>query len=97
IDDSKVDGLMSKYAVFNMKTSDIIRDYNGVQQLKRQAKKIDAADSTMDKKDARREVFGQNPQLAQAARETQLLVGEVQSATLARAVTSERQLDEVMV
>jgi uncharacterized protein (DUF1800 family) len=97
IDDSKVDRLMSQYAVFNMKTSDIIHDYNSVQQLKRQAKKIDASDSTMDKKEARKEVVGQNPKLAQAARETQQLVGEVQSASLARAVTSERQLDEVMV
>ncbi|MEP6493887.1 MAG: DUF1800 domain-containing protein [bacterium] len=97
INDSNVDALMSKYAVFNMKTTDIIRDYNAVQQLKRQTKKVDASDSTMDKKDARREVVAENPQLLDAARKEQQIVGQVQSATLARAVTSERQLDEVMV
>jgi len=97
IDDSKTDALVSKYTVFNMKTSDIIRDYNAIQLLQRQAKKADAADSSMDKKDARREIVAQNPQLAQAAKQTQQLVGQVQSAKLARAVTSERQLDEVMV
>ena len=51
----------------------------------------------MDKQDARREAGDENPKLAEAARETQQFVGQLQSAKLARAVTSERQLNEVMV
>jgi uncharacterized protein (DUF1800 family) len=96
IDNSGADALMSKYAVFNMKTPDIIREYNIVQQLKRQVKKADAGDSTMDKKDTRAEILAGKPQLADAARKAQQFVGEIQSAQLARAVVSDRQLDEVM-
>ena len=81
-----------------MKTADIVRDYNVVQQLQRQVKKAAGTDSTMDKQ-------GRAPRGARAgsegrrsgARKTQQFVGEIQSAKLARAVTSERQLNEVMV
>jgi uncharacterized protein (DUF1800 family) len=97
IDDAKTDRLLAQYSVFNMKTSDIVRDYNVVQQLQRQVKRTDAKDSTMNKAQTRQEILSQNPQLAEAARKAQQLTGEVQSAKLARAVTSDRQLDEVMV
>ena len=46
-------------------------------------------------RDARR--WPSDPQLRELARKAQKIVGEVQSAKLARAVVSERQLDEVMV
>ena len=97
IDDPKADQLLAQYSVFNMKTSDIVRDYNMVQQLQRQVKRTDAKDSTMNKAQTRQEIIAQNPQLAEAARKAQQLTGEVQSAKLARAVTSDRQLNEVMV
>jgi uncharacterized protein (DUF1800 family) len=97
IDDVKTDQLLAQYSVFNMKTSDIVRDYNVVQQLQRQVKRTDAKDSTMNKAETRQEILAQNPQLAEAARKAQQLTGEVQSAKLARAVTSDRQLNEVMV
>ncbi len=97
IDDAKTDQLLSSYAVFSMPTSDVVRDFQMVQQLQRQAKRAEANDSTMAKGTARREVLAQNPQLADAARQAQQLVGQLQSAKLARALTSERQLDEVMV
>ena len=69
---------------------------HGVQQVQRQAKKAAGADS-MQKGEARRDMLDENPKLANIARQTQQLVGQLQSAKLARAVTSERQLDEVMV
>jgi uncharacterized protein (DUF1800 family) len=47
--------------------------------------------------EARQEVLARNPQLAQAAQRNQQMVGQIQSAQLARAVSSERQLDEIMV
>jgi uncharacterized protein (DUF1800 family) len=97
IDDRGVDELMSKYPAFSMKTADIVRDYTAVQKLQREVKKTDGGDTTADKKNTRREMLAENPQLAQAARTTQQMVGEVQSAKLARAVTTNRQLDEVMV
>jgi len=97
IDDTKTDQLMARYSIFNMKTSDVVRDYNVVQQLQRQVKRTDAKDTTMNKAETRQEILAQNPQLAAAARQAQQLTGEVQSAKLARAVTSDRQLNEVMV
>ncbi|HEX3868367.1 MAG TPA: DUF1800 family protein, partial [Gemmatimonadaceae bacterium] len=101
ISDPPGDALTSKYAVFDMKTQDIVRDYTQLQQLQRQVKKEDAGDSSAmvkaDQRDARAEALAKNPQLAVAARKAQQLVGEVQSSELARAVASDRQLDEVMV
>jgi uncharacterized protein (DUF1800 family) len=98
IDDAKADQLMSSYSIFTMKTADIVGNYNMLQQAQRQAKRAaDAADSTMTKAGARQGVLAQNPQLMELARQTQQLVGQVQSAKLARAVVSDRQLNEVLV
>jgi uncharacterized protein (DUF1800 family) len=96
IDNGKTEQLMSRYSIFATPTSDIVRDFQMVQQAQRQAKRAEANDSTMNKGAARRDVLARNPQLADAARQAQQLVGQVASAKLARAVTSERQLDEVM-
>jgi len=97
IDDRATDELMAKYPIYSMKTPDIVRNFNLVQQLQRQVKKADAGDSTADKKGTRQELLAQNPQLAQLARANQQMVGELQSAKLARALTTDRQLNEVMV
>jgi uncharacterized protein (DUF1800 family) len=96
IADPGADSIISKYAIYSMPTSDIIHDYGVVQQLQRQVKREAGADS-MDKRDARRDVIQQDPKALEAIRQTQGLVGELQSAKLARAVNSERQLNEVMV
>ena len=91
VDNAKTDQLMTQYSIFATPTSDIVRDFQMVQQAQRQAKRAETNDSTMNKGAARREVLAQNPQLADAARQAQQLVGQVVSAKLARAVTSERQ------
>jgi uncharacterized protein (DUF1800 family) len=96
IDNTRTDSLMKRYPVFALATSDIVRDYNVVQQLQRQAKKMDAADSAMNRAEARRDILKDDPKLAETIRKTQQFMGEVQSAQLARAVTSDRQLEEVM-
>lgn len=96
IDNGMTEQLMSRYTVFSTPTSDIVRDFQMVQQAQRQAKLAETKDSTANKGAVRREVLAQNPQLADAARQAQQLVGQVASAKLARAVASERQLDEVM-
>jgi len=97
IDDAKTTQLVARYSILGTPTSDIVRDYNLVQQTQRQVKRADAKDTSMTKQDVRRDALAQNPQLAMLLRQNQQLVGQVQSATLARAVTTERQLDEVMV
>jgi uncharacterized protein (DUF1800 family) len=96
IADPRTDSIISTYAVYAAPTSDIIRDFGIAQQLQRQVKRESAADS-MDRRDARKDAIQQNPTAANAVRQTQGLVGELQSAKLARAISSERQLDEVMV
>jgi uncharacterized protein (DUF1800 family) len=97
IDDAKTTQLVARYSILNTPTSNIVRDYNLVQQTQRQAKRADANDTSMTKAGVRREAIAQNPQLAMLLRQNQQLIGQVQSASLARAVTSDRQLNEVMV
>ena len=96
IDDARTNAMMSHYAVYDMKTGDIVHDAMEVQQLQRQIKR-DPKDSSMTPAQERREALAENPRLAAAAQQTQRLNGEIQSATLARAVLTNRQLDEVMV
>ena len=81
IPDSRIDSLMSKYAVYSMSMGDVIRDYGVVQQLQRQVKKEAGADTSMDKRDARREVLTQDPKVTEVVRQTQQFVGEIQSAS----------------
>jgi uncharacterized protein (DUF1800 family) len=82
IPDSRIDSLMTKYAVYSMSTSAVIRDYGVVQQLRREVKKEAGADTSMDKRDARREVLAQDPKITEVVRQTQQFVGEIQSAKL---------------
>jgi uncharacterized protein (DUF1800 family) len=96
IADPAVDALIARYPVYAMAPADIVRDYNAVQQLQRQAKKS-ITDSTVTKAQARREALREDPQVAALVRKTQQFVGQIQSAQLARAVTTDRQLNEVMV
>ena len=97
IDDSKTDALVARYAVLNTPTRDVVRNFNVVQQLQRRVKAADANDTSVNKAATRREILAQDPQLADAVRQTQQLVGQIQSAQLARAVSTDRQLNEVMV
>jgi uncharacterized protein (DUF1800 family) len=96
IDDHAADALMADYAVFQMSTPDLVHNFSVARQLQRQVKKASGADSA-NKQGDRRAALADNPQVAQAVRESRQMVGEVQSAELARAVVSNRQLQEVMV
>jgi uncharacterized protein (DUF1800 family) len=96
IDDPIADKLTSSYSIFNTSTPDIVRDYSALQQLQRQAARTAAMDST-EKRDARRELIANDPKLIAIRQKSQQVVGQLQSAKLSRALTSERQLDEVMV
>jgi uncharacterized protein (DUF1800 family) len=92
IEDKRADALIASYPSLTAPTPDIVSDYQMVQQARRQAQRADS----LDKKDARRTV-AQNPALMQARQDGLRVVADVQSNKLARAVVSDRQLQEVMV
>jgi uncharacterized protein (DUF1800 family) len=92
IDDGATVALLAKYPSLSAKTEDIVSDFQMVQQARRQAVRADSA----DKKEARQMVRADSTLFA-AQRDAQRVVGDIQSAKLARAVGSERQLYEVMV
>ena len=99
IDDSLANDLVSHYETLNAKTADLVEAFRQVQQARRreQMQLRAEGDTTAGKRDARREALANDPQLRDLARRSQRVVGDVQSAKLARAVVSERQLDEVIV
>lgn len=99
IDDATAEQLVGHYETLNANTADLVETFRQVQQARRREQMQLRADgdTTASKRDARREAFADNPQLRDLARRAQRIVGDVQSAKLARAVVSERQLDEVMV
>jgi uncharacterized protein (DUF1800 family) len=99
IGDQAAEQLTGHYETLNASTTDLIETYRQVQQARRREQMQLRADgdTTASKQDARRDALAADPQLRDLARRAQRIVGDVQSAKLARAVVSERQLDEVMV
>jgi uncharacterized protein (DUF1800 family) len=98
IDDAAAEQLVSHYETLHESTGDLVETFRQVQQARRREQmQLKAEGDTAGKRDARREALANDPQLRELARKAQKIVGDVQSAKLARAVVSERQLDEVMV
>ncbi|MFL5614693.1 MAG: DUF1800 domain-containing protein [Gemmatimonadaceae bacterium] len=99
IDDAATDDLLRHYETLNASTPDLVETFRQVQQARRREQMQLRADgdTSASKRDARQEAFAADPQLRDLARRAQKIVADVQSAKLARAVVSERQLDEVMV
>ena len=99
IDDAAAEQLVGHYETLNASTADLVDTFRQVQQARRREQMQLRADgdTTASKRDARREALADDPQLRDLARRAQRIVGDVQSAKLARAVVSERQLNEVMV
>jgi len=98
IEDAAADELLAHYQILNAPTSELVETFRKVQQARRREQmELRAEGDTASKRDARREAMANDPQLRDLARRAQRIVGDVQSAKLARAVVSERQLDEVMV
>ena len=64
--------------------------------IRKQQKMVAQQGDTSGKKDIRAELLQANPQLRTQLRQNQRILGDVQSAKLARAVSSDRQLQEVM-
>jgi uncharacterized protein (DUF1800 family) len=99
VDDAPADELVGHYETLRESTSELVETFRQVQQARRREQMQLRADgdSSATKRDARRDALAGDPQLRDLARRAQRIVGDVQSAKLARAVVSERQLDEVMV
>ncbi|MDQ6635234.1 MAG: DUF1800 domain-containing protein [Gemmatimonadota bacterium] len=97
LDDRATDAVLASYEELNRPTNDLVSMYAEGQQAIRQMQKQAAQQGdTSGKRDIRAELLRSNPQLRDQVRRNQRIVGDVQSARLARAVGSERQLQEVM-
>jgi uncharacterized protein (DUF1800 family) len=92
IDDATARSLLATYPSLSAKTADLVSDFEMVQQARRQAQRADS----LDRREARQTIRADS-MLADAQRDAQRIVGDLQSAKLAMSVTSERQLYEVMV
>lgn len=81
IDDSEFERFLTSYKSFSYRQADLVRQYAELQRDRRDARKDSSADSMMLRKEAQ---------------QLRSVVGELQSSRVARAVASERQLQEVM-
>ena len=97
IEDGAADRIVSQYETLARPTSELVQMYDRGQLAIRQQQKQQAQQGdTGSKKDLRAEVLQGNPQLREQLRQNQRILGDVQSAKLARVVVSDRQLQEVM-
>ena len=100
IDDGAADRIVASYEMLGRPTSELVAMYDNGQQAIRQQQAQQAQQAqqgdTSGKKDLRAEILQANPQLREQLRQNQRILGDLQSAKLARGVISDRQLAEVM-
>ena len=97
IDDHAMDSVLASYDMLGRSTRDVVSMYDEAQKAVRQAQReATAQGDSATKREARADALRANPALRDLQRQNQRILGDVQSARLARAVGSERQLDEVM-
>jgi uncharacterized protein (DUF1800 family) len=97
IDDRAMNEVLASYELLGRPTRDFVSMYQEGQVALRQAQKQAAAQGdTSARRDLRADLLRADPALRDRLRQNQRILGDVQSAKLARAVASERQLQEVM-
>ena len=97
IDDGAADRIVASYETLGKPTTELVAMYDRGQLAIRQQQKAQAqSGDTSSKRDLRADLLKGDPQLREQLRQNQRILGDVQSAKLARAVVSDRQLDEVM-
>jgi uncharacterized protein (DUF1800 family) len=97
LDDAPAEQIVASYESLGWKTPDIVGLFNEVQRARRlEQRQLSQSGDTAAKRDARLELRA-DPELMAVQRKAQRVVADVQSSKLARAVVSERQLNEVMV
>jgi uncharacterized protein (DUF1800 family) len=97
IADTTAERVVASYEMLGKATTELVQMYDEGQVAIRQMQKKEAQQGdTSGKRDLRQEALRDNPQLRERLRQNQRILGDVQSAKLARAVVSDRQLEEVM-
>ncbi|MDQ2667673.1 MAG: DUF1800 domain-containing protein [Gemmatimonadota bacterium] len=98
IDDGAADRIVASYEVLGKPTSELVSMYGrGQAAIRKQQKSQAQSGDSSSKRDLRAQLLEGDPALREQLRQNQRILGDVQSAKLARAVVSDRQLDEVMV
>lgn len=99
IPNATTERLVARYATLTVPADQLVETYQAVQQAQNQQKRQQAAagDTGAARRDLRQAMLQSDPKLAQQQQTNQQVLPELQAATLTRAVTSERQLEEVMV
>ena len=87
IDDSAIGEFLKRYPTLALSSGDLLQDYAGAQQLRRM----------IAQRDSGRVSAADSAALRRAVMQGQQVTTEIQSAKVARALLSERQLEEVMV
>ena len=90
IDDSAIEAFVARYSAINRDQNDLLRQYADQQRERRQVKR--ESDGTMNRADS----VAMRREMQQRYNLTQQVVTQLQSSRVARAVASERQLQEVM-
>jgi uncharacterized protein (DUF1800 family) len=98
IPDAATESLVeSAFPTYNMPTRDLASAaLAGQQAIRQRARQLAAQGDSSAKRDVRAEVLRDDPQLREQLQRARRSVTDVQSAKLARAVASDRQLEEVM-
>jgi len=98
IPDSSTDALVaSAFPTYNLPTRDLAAAaLAGQQAVRQRARQLAAQGDSAAKRDVRAEVLRDDPQLREQLQRARRSVTDVQSVKLARAVASDRQLEEVM-
>ncbi|HEY6090088.1 MAG TPA: DUF1800 domain-containing protein [Gemmatimonadaceae bacterium] len=91
IDDSAIDQFVARYPAINQDQGDLLAKYAEQQRERREVKR-EQSDSTMTAADS----VALRQQIQQRGNPTRQVVTQLQSSRVARAVASERQLQEVM-
>ncbi len=97
ISDREADAAIARYHLLELPTSQIVAAYREAVQARRRMQLALKDDDGRSEQAARQAYLRANPQLRELQQQVQGPVNELLSAKLARAVLSERQLNEVMV
>jgi len=98
VGDSSTDALVaSAFETYHTDTRELVSlAQAGQQAIRQRARQAAQRGDTAGKREMRAEVLRDDPQLREQLRRGRRVVGDVQAVKLARAVASERQLEEVM-
>lgn len=97
IEDTTADRVVASYELLDKPLSAYMAMYEDGQRAVREQQRMAAiAGDTTAKRELRADILKANPELRDQLRRNQRILGDVQSSKLARAVVSDRQLQEVM-